>query len=575
MRSLQQARRARGRGGRTLSRVMTLALALACAVLLAACGGGSGSSSSTLSAEDARTQLDAMYDKISPTQETVDPDISVTETETLAEELPDIDTYDTPVKGSGDVVIEIMASGEKSGDGQDGWLNRVAENFNASGATVGGKSVGVTIRKVSSGEGYDYVRSGKYRPTAWSPSNAIYGSLMDAEGVSYEVATDRLVGNVAGFLLKQDKYDTLIETYGEATAATIAQAQTDGVITLGYTSPYTSATGMNMLMAIMESFSADDPTGTAATEKLQAFLDTNPPVLATTQAMRDSATNGLIDCMVMERQAFVNEPALTSGYVFVPAGVRHDSPVYALDATDEQRAALDAFLEYAAGDESQDLASQYGFNVDADYVSEATVLGGNQISYIQGLWKGGKDNAAPVVAAIVIDTSGSMQGKPLNQVKQACLAAVPYVNDGNYLGLVTYDSSVRMLMPIERFDTSNKALFKGAVNAMTTGGSTRTYDGLLTAAKMIEDVKDSEPSLANAKPMIFLLSDGRSNSGYTMSEAQAVIQALDIPVYTLAFGDSADTDELTKMSEINEATMSVVDEENVSYVLRNLLNTNL
>ena len=74
--------------------------------------------------------------------------------------------------------------------------------------------------------------------------------------------------------------------------------------------------------------------------------------------------------------------------------------------------------------------------------------------------------------------------------------------------------------------------------------------------------------------MIFLLSDGDSNSGsVNLSNMQAVIGGLRIPVYTIGY--NANIDALQKISSINEAASIDASTEDVTYKLKNLFNANM
>ena len=138
----------------------------------------------------------------------------ISDTDILSEEqeLPDIKSYPLSVTGRGDINVEIFSSPEKAGTGNDGWLNEVAERFNNEMKTIGGKSVSVSIRSVSSGLALDYIKSGKYVPEGLSPSNEFWGSMLSSSGVKTTLIEKKLCGNVAGILLSKEKH-ILIKVY--------------------------------------------------------------------------------------------------------------------------------------------------------------------------------------------------------------------------------------------------------------------------------------------------------------------------------------------------------------------------
>jgi Ca-activated chloride channel family protein len=111
------------------------------------------------------------------------------------------------VTGTGQVDVEIFTSTEKGGSGKDGWLVEVAENFNRERMTIDGSTVSVSVRNIASGLGTDYIVSGNYSPDAFTPSNELWGWIIEANGIRIEKISDRLIGNVTGVLLSDSKYD--------------------------------------------------------------------------------------------------------------------------------------------------------------------------------------------------------------------------------------------------------------------------------------------------------------------------------------------------------------------------------
>ena len=105
--------------------------------------------------------------------------------------------------------------------------------------------------------------------------------------------------------------------------------------------------------------------------------------------------------------------------------------------------------------------------------------------------------------------------------------------------------------------------------------ATATYDAVLVAMKMMMDKKQEVP---NAKMMLFVLSDGDQNRGYSLDRIAPIVGGLKIPVYTIGYnisGDSRPASELTRLSNINEAAMINADSDGLVNQLRNLFNTQL
>lgn len=501
--------------------------------------------------------LDEMYNELDVEQATPVKGTVTLDTPDLYDELPEIDKYPLSVEGSGDVDIEIFTSGEKAGKDNDSWLIDVASSFNSSDVkTSDGKTVSMSVRSVPSGTAADYIISGKYLPDLYTPSNTLFGEYAISNNGSLELYADRLVGNTAGILVKKDS--------GYTTADEVIKAVQDNKITMGYTNPQTSATGLNLLLTLLRG--GDD--------NFTKFNANIPYVAYTTQQMRDSASNGTLDAMLSEYQAYINDNNLTSMYDFIAFGARHDNPVYICNKSGKTAAELEGVklvVDYCKSDEMQKIAAQKGFNANDDYTS-AEEFSGAQVTQGLKTYKKTKDNGKDIIAVFVADCSGSMDGDPMNQLKNSLTNGAQYINDNNYVGLVSYSNSVTIEVPIAQFDLNQRSYFQGAVNNLIASGGTASYDAVVVAVKMITEAKAQHP---DAKCMLFLLSDGYANNGYSMDEITSALRTSGIPVYTIGYGDDADTGELARLSGINEAASINADSDDIIYKIKSLFNSQL
>ena len=558
-----------------MKKILSLSL---CVILTAAVLSGCGSSVYTeddydaLSYEDALDEIESLLTKIDVTT-VEDPTLDIySDTTSEADALADIDTFDITVEGDGEINIEIAAATELSSDSPDDWLNVVAEAFNEEGYTINGKSVTVTVRQITSGEAYTYIAAGAYEPEVFIPSNYLWGEMLDASGIDIEQITDRIAGNTAGILIESETYEEFIEAYGEATLENVLEASIAGDLTFAYTNPYTSSTGLNMLTAMLKAFDEDNPLSSEAQEKLLEYQQTSPPVAYTTSVLRNQAAKGVINAMVMEEQAYINTAEL-SDYVYIPFGVRHDHPVYTFDwCTDEEKEAAELFTEYCLSDENQELASDKGFNLHDDYEGEDSGLTGAEIITAQQVWKESKNGGNPIVAVFVADVSGSMSGTPLASLQSALVSASAYIGSDNYVGLVSYANDVTINLEIAQFDATQQAYFSGEVKSLIASGSTATYDAIIVALSMLAEAAEEIP---DATLMLFVLSDGVQNVGYSIDRVTPIIAGMDIPVYTICYNYDDDNGELATLSDINEAAALNAESDDVVNQLRNLFNVTL
>lgn len=533
-----------------------------------------GKTNSAISADEAKSSIAKMLSHIQVEDLPLRSEaLNVNESLSTAEELPDIDTvYPIGVQGSGQVDIEIFTSPEKGGPGMDRWLLDVAESFNkANHATSSGATASVTVRSVDSGTAVEYISSGKYVPDAFTPSSTLWGAMLETGGVSVQLKSDRLAGNVAGILLTEEMENHLVEQYGNADLSTVVQATADGEMMMGYTNPYASSTGLNFLLNTLYTGDPKNPLSSKAVSRFNKFQSNVPLVAFTTMQMRTAAESNVLDGLILEYQSYINDSTLAREYKFIPFGVRHDNPIYAVgNLSAEKEEVLDQFIAECGSKQSQELATKYGFNSNEDYQSTLPQPGGQTITQAQSIWKENKDGDMPIVALFIVDISGSMSGEPINNLRMALLNSMQYINDDNYIGLISFSSDVYRDLPIEKFNLKQKTCFKGAVKNLTVGGQTAMYDALAVGMDMVEKKLDE---VGNAKPMIFVLTDGESNNGYRYRDVGGIVAGLKIPVYTISYNYS--NAQLDELAAINEAASISGTSEDIVYKLRNLFNAQI
>lgn len=530
-----------------------------------------GKSKETISKENATGKLkkickDININEVEPRKAPIDLGVK-----DVKDTIPNIDKYPAKVENTTDSYIEIFSTGEKAGNGKDGWLIDVANNFNESKFEINGKIISVKVREIASGLGMDYIISEKYLPDAYSPSNELWGEMIKANGKTIELCDDRMVGNVAGILISKEKYDELIKKYGAINLKNITQAVANGEINMGYTNPFASATGLNFLVSTLATFDSSNPLSEKAIDGFNEFQNNIPLIAYTTLQLRNSAESGILDGFIMEYQTYINSPELKTDYIFTPFGYRHDSPLYSVgNLSNEKKEILNKFIEFYKQDKYQELAVKDGFNALEDYKCEIENLDGNTILQAQKLWKENKNGDKPIVAVFVADVSGSMEGEPLNELKKSLLNGSRYIGEENSIGLVTYSNDVNINLPIEKFDLNQRSLFTGAVQDMDASGGTATFDAIAVAVQMLLDEKEKNP---DAKLMLFVLSDGETNIGHSLDDLREILESVKIPVNTIGY--NANIEALENISRINEATSINADSDDVIYKLGSLFNAEM
>ena len=108
----------------------------------------------------------------------------------------------------------------------------------------------------------------------------------------------------------------------------------------------------------------------------------------------------------------------------------------------------------------------------------------------------------------VVDRSGSMSGKKIEQAREALKFVLNNLREGDLFNIVAYDSSVESFRPeLQRYDDSTRKATLGFVEGIYAGGSTNIDGALSSAMAMIQD--DSRPNF------VIFLTDGQPTAGET------------------------------------------------------------
>ena len=113
----------------------------------------------------------------------------------------------------------------------------------------------------------------------------------------------------------------------------------------------------------------------------------------------------------------------------------------------------------------------------------------------------------PKRLALVVDRSGSMQGKPLREALRCVMHIASHLTPKDQLSLVVYDNEVEVMVPLS--EVSSVTAIQQSVDMVQSGGSTDLFSGWLKGAEQLEG------GTARAVSRVILLSDGQANHGKT------------------------------------------------------------
>lgn len=131
----------------------------------------------------------------------------------------------------------------------------------------------------------------------------------------------------------------------------------------------------------------------------------------------------------------------------------------------------------------------------------------------------------------VLDRSGSMSGKKIEQSKKALEFVLTNLNDGDNFNIIDYDDRIEMYKSeLQHYTPENYKSAMNYVSGINSGGGTNINDALLKALGMLTD--------ENRPNYILFLTDGLASSGITneMEIAKNVEMSNKLGARIFAFG---------------------------------------
>ena len=493
-------------------------------------------------------------------------------------EMPDVTAYEFDVAGTGAVDAEIFLPVDNS-SGVREVVDYAAKRFNSENMkNSNGETMSVSIRCLESSLAEDFIKTKTYEPDGYIADNELLGYYMEANGISVDKVATKTIGNVIGIAIENDAYQSLKSKNGNIDVKTIVQANIDGDLSIGYTNPLTNPTGLNFVVSMLSTFDASNPNSMEASTDFSEFQNSVNSVSYSTDQMVKSVKAGMINSFVIDHQSFLTNDTLKNGFVFIPFGVRHDYPLYKMANTeDSETEVLEAFAESFSSEEVKNYAKQRSFYADEDYVSnvDPSRYPASTLTEILNFWKESKAGQKRIVCMFVADFSGSMDGRKIGSLMESMRNAAQYINSDSYIGVIGYDHNVYQFMPIRKFDDQHMKYYFGAIDNFEKygGGGTATNDALIAAIRKVryEELHSGQ----DIKPIIILLSDGQTQSGYSLRSVKDLIHAFSYPIYTIGYGKDADKKELQEIADINGGVFIDSTTGDVGFTLKNIFNAEM
>ncbi|MEH2142375.1 vWA domain-containing protein [Nostoc sp.] len=186
-------------------------------------------------------------------------------------------------------------------------------------------------------------------------------------------------------------------------------------------------------------------------------------------------------------------------------------------------------------------------NLDANQLNSQRQLGISISAIAEN-----QDRNVPLNLCLILDHSGSMNGRSLETVKKAANRLVDRLNPSDRLSIVVFDHRAKVLVPSQSVEDPEK--IKQQINRLSADGGTAIDEGLRLGIEELAKGKKDTVSQA------FLLTDGENEHGDNnrcLKFAQ-LAASYNLTLNTLGFGDNWNQDVLEKIADAGLGTLSYI-----------------
>jgi Ca-activated chloride channel family protein len=498
-------------------------------------------------------------------------------------------------------IVSIVYGSEKRA-----WLEPLIEQYNAENhKTEDGATIIIEATPMGSIESVDAIISGQIQPTVWSPASSIYVPVANAEwrASHAEGLTDAKLNDLVLSPVVIAMWEPMARTIGWPDTpigwSDIAQLAISeegwaeygypewGEFKFGHTHPDFSNSGISSAIAEVyagvgkqRGLTQDD----LQNQSLHDFLtDVESSIIHYGRStgffadrMFERGPSYLSAAVMYENLVIEQEqkrltgqsPQLPVVAIYPKEGTFWSNHPYAiLNApwvTEGQRSAAEDFENFLLDTPQQTRAIEYGFRPadpaipltspldtqhGVDISQPQTVLEiptADVTAAIRDLWK---DVKRPVDLIVVMDTSGSMEGDKISAARSSLMEFIRLLNDQDQLQVMTFNNDVYMISSLSPIGEKRDNVLNH-VSGIIEGGGTSLYDATQQAYQQLENKGNPDHIRA-----VVVLTDGIDTESQTtfpnlLSEIGGSEEGGNaIKIFTIAFGDDADTGILQQISD--------------------------
>ena len=505
------------------------------------------------------------------------------------------------------VTLNLLYSSEKQA-----WIDDAVKDFNNRNIVACDGPITVKASPTGSGQSMQDILSGAAQPDVWSPAGSVWLSLLNSQWQAKHSgqqligtgATDTpsLVNSPVVIAMWKPQVEALGWPQKTISWSDIAKLSTDpngwktyghpefGEFKFGHTHPGYSNSGLDAIIAMnyaatkkVRGLTLDDVNSTTTKNFVSTVESSVIHYGDSTGFFADKMFNngpGYLSATVMYENLVVQAndgktyPHLPYPVVAIyptEGTFSSDHPYAILNAswvTPAKKAAALALRNFLLATDQQKKALQYGFRpsdlnvaitapIDSahgvDPKKPDTVLqlpNADVVSAIQANWN---TQRRRVDIMLILDRSGSMDESiggttKIQGAKSGLKEFVNLLNDNDRLGLTVFSDQANVVSQLDQLGPKRQNLLN-TIDGMVADGNTRLFD---TIAEQQQALQNSQSK--NIKALV-VLTDGQDNKSQKNSD-QLVRQVsltgenagTGVKIFTIAYGDNADVDGLTKVA---------------------------
>ncbi len=162
------------------------------------------------------------------------------------------------------------------------------------------------------------------------------------------------------------------------------------------------------------------------------------------------------------------------------------------------------------------------------------------------------DRTVPLNLCLILDHSGSMNGRPLETVKQAAQQLIDQLSPGDRLSVVVFDHKAKVLVPNQVID--DPVGIKTKIAQLKAGGGTAIDEGMRLGIEELAKGKKDTVSQA------FVLTDGENEHGDNQRclKLAELATSYNLTFNSLGFGDHWNQDILEKIADAAGGSLSYI-----------------